>query len=71
MHIELTPSELEQVTGGISGKKQPTQPVGGSKSISKPLQAEQGGPQPLPGGLPQISPAPPPPRIVAEPVGGH
>ncbi len=71
MHIELTTLELEQVVGGISGRKQPTEKVGGTKQISKPLQPEQSGPQPLPGGLPNISPAPPPPRIVAEPIGGH
>jgi hypothetical protein len=67
----LTAEELENVTGGVAGKKQPTMKVQGSNSVSKPL-SESGnqGPQPLAGNLPQLSPVPMQQPIVAQQVVG-
>ncbi|HEX4454075.1 MAG TPA: hypothetical protein VH143_24600 [Kofleriaceae bacterium] len=65
---ELTVPELECVVGGIRGMKQPNEKPIGTDSRSRPLQESgQGAPdasRPQP--LPNISPAPPPPRISAQ-----
>jgi hypothetical protein len=62
---ELTVPELECVIGGIRGVKQPTEKNKGDDSRSRPLQesgsaaADPTRPSPVP----NISPAPAPPRI--------
>jgi hypothetical protein len=65
---ELTVPELECVVGGIRGVKQPTEKNKGTDSRSRPLQESgQGAPDATrPSPVPNISPAPPPPRISAQ-----
>ena len=64
---ELTVPELECVIGGIRGVKQPTEKTKGQTSLSKPLsEGNQGGDPTRPSPVPNISPAPQPPRISAQ-----
>ncbi len=62
---ELSVPELECVIGGIRGVKQPTEKNKGTDSRARPLQESGGGaPDPTrPSPVPNISPAPQPPRI--------
>ncbi|HEY3806445.1 MAG TPA: hypothetical protein VGL61_27765 [Kofleriaceae bacterium] len=71
MHTTLTAAELETVTGGIAGKKQPTSTVEGAKTVSKPLSPGQPGPTPVSGNLPGLSPLQPPQPIVAQQIVGR
>jgi hypothetical protein len=65
---ELTKSQLAGVVGGIRGAKQPGEKTPQQKSQSKPLteSGQQAADPTRAQQLPNISPAPPPPRISAQ-----
>jgi hypothetical protein len=71
MPIELIPSDLERVVGGVAGNTpRPQDDSSSTHSQQKPLQplssANQAGEEAArPQQLPQISPAPQPPRLTS------